>query len=146
MQQSLGTPCNRRPLLVVLLTFSGRGPAEYGIESSPERPGKTKLGCKLSCKQKKRCGLPPSPILHLILTWVFSWVTDLNFSHSNRHSRLRIALRVQSTFTMPMRAWPVARSIFDAPLVREANVRTTSWIKSTLDLITLNQGNIVCFN
>ena len=27
-----------------------------------------------------------------------------------------------------MRAWPVARSIFDAPLVREANERTTSWI------------------
>ena len=28
-----------------------------------------------------------------------------------------------------MRAWPVARSmIFDAPYVREANERTTSWI------------------
>ena len=29
-----------------------------------------------------------------------------------------------------MRAWPVARSIFDAPLgyVREANERTTGWI------------------
>ena len=29
-----------------------------------------------------------------------------------------------------MRAWPVARSIFDAPLVREANKRTTNWIMS----------------
>ena len=27
-----------------------------------------------------------------------------------------------------MRAWPVARSIFDAPYVREANERTTGWI------------------
>ena len=27
-----------------------------------------------------------------------------------------------------MRAWPVARSIFDAPYVREANEGTTSWI------------------
>ena len=30
-----------------------------------------------------------------------------------------------------MRAWPVARSIFDAPLVREANERTTGWISLT---------------
>ena len=29
-----------------------------------------------------------------------------------------------------MRAWPVARSIFDAPYVREANEGTTSWIRS----------------
>ena len=29
-----------------------------------------------------------------------------------------------------MRAWPVARSIFDAPYVREANEGTTSWINS----------------
>ena len=28
-----------------------------------------------------------------------------------------------------MRAWPVARSIFDAPYVREANEGTTSWIR-----------------
>ena len=28
-----------------------------------------------------------------------------------------------------MRAWPVARSIFDAPYVREANERTASWIR-----------------
>ena len=27
-----------------------------------------------------------------------------------------------------MRTWPVARSIFDAPYVREANERATSWI------------------
>ena len=26
-------------------------------------------------------------------------------------------------------AWPVARSIFDAPYVRKANERTTSWIR-----------------
>ena len=40
-------------------------------------------------------------------------------------------------FWVTMRAWPVARSIFDAPLgaplgacyVREANERTTSWIR-----------------
>ena len=29
---------------------------------------------------------------------------------------------------LTMRAWPVARSIFDAPYVREANERTTGWI------------------
>ena len=40
-----------------------------------------------------------------------------------------------------MRAWPVARSILDAPLglrnrsyVREANERTTSWISQELPL------------
>ena len=38
-----------------------------------------------------------------------------------------------------MRAWPVARSIFDAPLgeksyVREANERTTSWINQRSDV------------
>ena len=31
-----------------------------------------------------------------------------------------------------MRAWPVARSIFDAPYVREANEGTTSWINRTV--------------
>ena len=31
---------------------------------------------------------------------------------------------------LTMRAWPVARSIFDAPLVREANEGTTSWIRA----------------
>ena len=31
-----------------------------------------------------------------------------------------------------MRAWPVARSIFDAPYVREANERTTSWIRQRI--------------
>ena len=30
---------------------------------------------------------------------------------------------------LTMRAWPVARSIFDAPYVREANEGTTSWIR-----------------
>ena len=36
-------------------------------------------------------------------------------------------LRVAGALTM--RAWPVARSIFDAPFyVREANERTTGWI------------------
>ena len=29
----------------------------------------------------------------------------------------------------PSRAWPVARSIFDAPYVREANEGTTCWIR-----------------
>ena len=31
---------------------------------------------------------------------------------------------------LTMRAWPVARSIFDAPYVREANEGTTSWISA----------------
>ena len=39
--------------------------------------------------------------------------------------------RADNKFTM--RAWPVARSIFDAPYVREANERTTSWINNKLD-------------
>ena len=39
---------------------------------------------------------------------------------------------------LTMRAWPVARSIFDAPYVREANERTTSWIM-TCRLITYRQ-------
>ena len=34
---------------------------------------------------------------------------------------------------LTMRAWPVARSIFDAPYVREANERTTSWITKQLN-------------
>ena len=33
-----------------------------------------------------------------------------------------------------MRAWPVARSIFDAPYVREANEGTTSWIILETDM------------
>ena len=38
----------------------------------------------------------------------------------------------EATSNITMRAWPVARSIFDAPLVREANERTTSWITSNI--------------
>ena len=34
---------------------------------------------------------------------------------------------------LTMRAWPVARSIFDAPYVREANEGTTSWINGVRD-------------
>ena len=36
--------------------------------------------------------------------------------------------RALAARAITMRAWPVARSIFDAPYVREANERTTSWI------------------
>ena len=35
---------------------------------------------------------------------------------------------VRATQAITMRAWPVARSIFDAPYVREANEGTASWI------------------
>ena len=38
---------------------------------------------------------------------------------------------VRPSFTM--RAWPVARSIFDAPYVREANEGTTSWIRPSFE-------------
>ena len=47
-----------------------------------------------------------------------------------RVPRRTAASRQQLPFKqLTMRAWPVARSIFDAPYVREANVRTTSWIR-----------------
>ena len=49
--------------------------------------------------------------------------------------RLRKKPRTRSPVTM--RAWPVARSIFDAPLVREANERTTSWISSPVTTLSV---------
>ena len=44
-----------------------------------------------------------------------------------------------------MRAWPVARSIFDAPYVREANEGTTSWITIlALKTPTKSQEAVAC--
>ena len=50
--------------------------------------------------------------------------------HAHRVRRPRVAFLLLNQYSpiLTMRAWPVARSIFDAPYVREANERTTSWI------------------
>ena len=67
-------------------------------------------------------------------------MADEDFRPSDEEVRTKF-LKIHLT----MRAWPVARSIFDAPLVREANElyvreaneRTTSWIRFTWSLILM---------
>ena len=48
---------------------------------------------------------------------------------------------MRADLSLTMRAWPVARSIFDAPYVREANERTTSWINLSHSLVSLPTGS-----
>ena len=60
--------------------------------------------------------------------------SPVGFVDSQRSERSRAARQGDSNITM--RAWPVARSIFDAPYVREANEGTTSWINSNKGLTT----------
>ena len=47
----------------------------------------------------------------------------------------KIKTRRDDIARLTMRAWPDARSIFDAPYVREANERTTSWIIARLNVL-----------
>ena len=51
---------------------------------------------------------------------------DMAFSNATLDT---ISFGSTSRLSVTMRAWPVARSIFDAPYVREANEGTTSWIR-----------------
>ena len=82
--------------------------------------GNQRMGCRL---------IKPTGLCAQRSLLTQSRISGAKFETRQRNSRR--TLPCQASMTLTMRAWPVARNIFDAPYVREANERTIGWISMT---------------